>query len=81
MDVLARGGHEVANLAKWSASSFPSMSVRLGTQWRVTGAEHWRRALVVCRMSRVVSCPGPLSSLEVQRMADWLLVKRWIEWS
>jgi hypothetical protein len=77
--MLARGGREVANFAKRSASSFPSMSVWPGTQWRVTGAKRWRRALVVCRMSRAVSCPGPLSSLVARRMADWLSVKRWIE--
>jgi hypothetical protein len=47
MDVLVRGGCEVANFAKRSASSFPSMSVWPGTQWRVSGAERWRRALVV----------------------------------
>jgi hypothetical protein len=76
MGVLVWGGRKVANFAKWSASSFPSMSVWLGTKWSITGAERWRRALVVCRMSRVVSCPGPLSRLVVWRMADWLLVKR-----
>jgi hypothetical protein len=76
MGMLARGGHEVANFAKWSASSFPLMSAWPGTQWRGTGAKCLRRALVVCRMPRVVSYPGPLSSLEVQRMADWLSVKR-----